>query len=33
MAGESNEFPGYHMLGRLYAVGYMRGLMESAERK
>jgi mannonate dehydratase len=33
MAGESNEFPGYHMLGRLYAVGYMRGLMESAERQ
>ncbi len=25
--GESNEMPGYHMLGRLFAVGYMRGLM------
>jgi mannonate dehydratase len=32
MAGESNELPGYHMLGRLFAVGYMRGLMQSAER-
>lgn len=28
LAGESNEFPGYHMLGRLWAVGYMRGLMD-----
>ncbi len=27
-AGESNEFPGYHMLGRLWAVGYMKGLAE-----
>ena len=33
MAGETNEFPGYHMLGRLFAVGYMRGLMQAAERK
>lgn len=29
LAGESNEFPGYHMRGRLWAVGYMRGLMDS----
>jgi len=29
LVGESNETPGYHMLGRLWAVGYMRGLMES----
>lgn len=28
MAGESNERPGYEMLGRLYAIGYMRGLIE-----
>ncbi len=30
MAGESNENPGYEMQGRLYAIGYMRGLMEAA---
>ena len=28
MAGESNDHPGYEMLGRLYAIGYMRGLLE-----
>lgn len=27
--GESNETPGYHMLGRLWAVGYMRGVREA----
>ena len=27
--GESNETPGYHMLGRLLAVGYMKGLMDA----
>ena len=32
LAGESNEHPGYHMLGRLYAVGYMRALMQCAEK-
>ena len=31
MAGESNEIPGYHTNGRLYAIGYMRGLLESME--
>lgn len=30
MAGETNENPGYEMLGRLYAAGYMRGLMQAA---
>ena len=30
MAGESNETPGYEMLGRLYAAGYLRGLMQAA---
>lgn len=30
LAGEDNTFPGYEILGRLYAVGYMRGLWESA---
>jgi mannonate dehydratase len=29
LAGESNASPGYATLGRLYAVGYIRGLMES----
>lgn len=28
MAGEDNSNPGYHTLGRLFAVGYMRGLLE-----
>ena len=27
--GESNERPGYAHLGRLFAVGYMKGLLES----
>jgi mannonate dehydratase len=30
LAGESNETPGYEMLGRLYAAGYFRALMQSA---
>jgi mannonate dehydratase len=30
MAGESNETPGYEMLGRLYAAGYLNGLMQCA---
>ena len=30
MAGESNAHPGYEMLGRLFALGYMKGLIESA---
>ncbi len=29
LVGESNETPGYHLLGRLWAVGYMRGMMEA----
>lgn len=28
MAGEENSTPGYESLGRLYAVGYLKGLME-----
>jgi len=28
MAGEDNDHPGYEMQGRLFAVGYMKGLME-----
>jgi len=30
MAGETNETPGYEMLGRLFAAGYLRGLMHAA---
>lgn len=30
MAGESNDNPGYEILGRLYAAGYMKGLMQAA---
>ena len=29
MAGETNETPGYEMLGRLFAAGYLRGLMQA----
>jgi mannonate dehydratase len=29
MAGEDNSNPGYHTKGRLFAIGYMRGLLES----
>lgn len=31
--GESNDTPGYHMMGRLFAIGYMRGLMHAAGMK
>ena len=30
MLGDSNEAPGYEMQGRLYAAGYIRGLMQSS---
>jgi mannonate dehydratase len=30
LEGESNDRPGYHMLGRLFALGYIRGLEHSA---
>lgn len=29
MQGETNERPGYEMKGRIFAVGYMRGLLEA----
>ena len=28
MAGEANEDPGYAMLGRLFAIGYTKGVMQ-----
>ena len=28
MAGETNETPGYEVLGKLHAVGYMKGLID-----
>ncbi|MFB6308191.1 MAG: mannonate dehydratase [Haloarculaceae archaeon] len=31
MAGEDNSNPGYHMQGRLFAIGYMTGLLERTE--
>ena len=32
MAGDSNEHPGYSIIGTLFALGYMRGLMESISK-
>lgn len=32
MAGDSNEHPGYSTIGTLYALGYIRGLMESVSK-
>lgn len=29
LEGEDNSTPGYHMLGRLHALGYMRGLLHA----
>jgi len=31
MVGENNEQPGYHMLGRLFALGYIQGLKQAVE--
>lgn len=33
MAGEDNSAPGYETMGRLYALGYMRGLMEAVAKE
>jgi mannonate dehydratase len=30
LQGESTDYAGYTMLGRLHAIGYMQGLIESA---
>jgi mannonate dehydratase len=32
VAGDSNEHPGYSELGTLFAIGYIKGLMEAGER-
>lgn len=32
MEGENNDNPGYELLGRLFGVGYIKGLMEAAVR-
>ncbi|MCX6217351.1 mannonate dehydratase [Spirosoma sp.] len=33
MAGDSNEHPGYSNIGVLFAIGYMRGLLEAIARQ
>ena len=30
MAGDSNSFPGYSTIGTLFAIGYIRGLIDAA---
>ncbi|CAA9555826.1 MAG: Mannonate dehydratase [uncultured Thermomicrobiales bacterium] len=32
MAGEDNSRPGYEVMGRLYAIGYIKGLMEAVDK-
>lgn len=32
MEGEDNKNPGYELLGRLFGVGYIKGLMEAAQQ-
>ncbi|GGH76184.1 mannonate dehydratase [Pullulanibacillus pueri] len=32
MYGEKNDHPGYEVLGRLYGVGYIKGLMEAVRK-
>lgn len=32
MAGDSNEHPGYSTIGTLFAIGYIRGLMEGVSK-
>ena len=31
MYGENNDVPGYAVLGNLFTIGYLRGLMEACE--
>ena len=32
MEGEDNRHPGYEAMGRLFAIGYIKGLREAAYR-
>jgi D-mannonate dehydratase len=32
MTGEQNGDPGYEVLGRLFALGYIKGLAEGVEK-
>ncbi|MBQ3817264.1 MAG: mannonate dehydratase [Clostridia bacterium] len=32
MAGENQEVAGYTALGRLYAIGYLKGLLDSLQK-
>jgi mannonate dehydratase len=32
MAGEANDAPGYQILGRLFALGYIKGLVEATAK-
>lgn len=32
MEGEGNQAPGYEVIGRLFALGYIKGLSEAAEK-
>lgn len=33
MAGENNNVPGYESIGRIFAIGYLKGLLEGAVRQ
>ena len=33
MAGEDNDRPGYANIGRLYAIGYLKGIMETVNKE
>jgi mannonate dehydratase len=32
MAGEDNSNPSYGLLGNLFAIGYMKGLIEAVDK-
>ena len=33
MAGEASKFAGYDAMGRLFAIGYLKGILEACETK
>ena len=33
MAGEASTLAGYDALGRLFAIGYLKGILDAVERK